>query len=196
MKETSTQSCLVIVDVINGFIKEGPMADQSIAHIIKPIEEIIKDFKSKGYPIIALCDAHEKDSREFSAFLPHCIAGSHESELVDELKVYEDVIVRLNKNSINGFLAPEFIAWFKDQPIYKNYVVVGCVTDICVLNFASTLLAYLHEHNYESNVIVTTDTSDTFHIENHNKAIFNEMAYTLMKQLGVLVYDHVTLEQC
>lgn len=195
MKNTSAQSCLIIIDMINGFINEGALADQAIAHIIKPIEEIIKDFKQKEYPVIALCDTHQSESTEFNAFAPHCLAGTYESELVDEFKVYGDLITRLDKNSINGFLAPAFQAWFEKQPIYKNYIVVGCVTDICVLNFASTLMAYLHEHNYDSQVIVSEDTSDTFHLEGHNKAIFNEMAYTLMKQLGVHVYDHVTLEQ-
>lgn len=195
MKETSSQSCLVLVDMINGFVREGALADQSVGHIIEPIIKIVDDFKHKNYPIIALCDAHHQASREFSAFAPHCLAHTTESELISELQPYSDVIVRIEKNSVNGFVAPAFKQWFDQQPIYQNYIVVGLVSDICVLNFASTLQAYLHEHDYPSNVIVSKDTSDTFHIEHHNKAIFNEMAYTLLKQLGVLVHDYVTFEQ-
>lgn len=194
MKPISSFSCLIIIDMINGFVKEGPLADPAIRLIIEPIEQIIKDFKQKDYPIIALCDAHDLDCGEFDVFLPHCIKGDQESELIDEFKPYSSSMVVCEKNSVNGFLSPAFKEWFDDQPFYTNYVVVGCVTDICVLNFASTLQAYLHQHNVDSHVIVSKDTSETYHTDNHPRESFNHMAYTLMAQLGVQVNDYVTFD--
>src|SRR5690554_5690918 len=108
MNQTSNASVLMIVDMINGFVKEGPLADPTICSIIKPIDKIIKDFKQKDYPIVALCDAHQENSKEFNAFLPHCIKGTKESELIDEFKLYQEDIKMIEKNSVNGFLSPEF----------------------------------------------------------------------------------------
>lgn len=191
MKKTSHQSCLFIVDMINGFVKEGPLADPAICSIIKPIEQIIKDFKQKNYPIVAFCDSHQVDSKEFDAFLPHCIEGTKQSELIDEYLPYQKDMVTIKKNSTNGFVAPAFIEWFKNQPIYKQYIIVGCVSDICVLQLASSMIAYVHEHNLDSKVIISKDTSETYQIENHPRESFNYMAYTLLEQLGVTVHDTI-----
>jgi nicotinamidase-related amidase len=191
MKKTSNQSCLFVVDMINGFVKEGPLADPTICSIIKPIEQIIKDFKQKNYPIVAFCDSHHEDSKEFEAFLPHCIVGTQESELIDELLPYQKDMVLIKKNSTNGFLAPEFISWFKKQPVFTNYIIVGCVTDICVLQLASSMIAYVHQHNLDAKVIISKNTSETYQIENHPRESFNYMAYTLLEQLGVQVYDTI-----
>lgn len=195
MNKSSNASCLIIVDMINGFVKEGPLADPAICSIIEPIEQIIKDFKQKDYPIVALCDAHQANSKEFDAFLPHCLKDTKESELIDEFKVYEKDMLVFEKNSVNGFLSPAFQQWFQKQPTFKNYIVVGCVTDICVLNMASTLMAYIHQHNLDAKVIVSKDTSETFEIENHPRESYNFMAYTLLEQLGVQVNDNVELNQ-
>ena len=42
-------------------------------------------------------DAHTKDSKEFDSFPPHCIKGTEEAELVDELKPYEQVAMSIEK---------------------------------------------------------------------------------------------------
>lgn len=191
MKELSNQSCLFVVDMINGFVKEGALADPAICSIIKPIEQIIKDFKQKNYPIVALCDAHQPDSKEFESFPPHCLKGTRESELIDEFKPYQQDMVIIEKNSVNGFLAPDFISWFEKQPIYKNYIITGCVTDICVFQLAASMMAYIHQHNLDSNVIISKNTSETFENEHHPRESYNYMATTLLAQLGVHVYDTI-----
>ena len=37
---------LFVVDMVNGFCKEGAMADQSIMHIVKPIQELCEKNKT------------------------------------------------------------------------------------------------------------------------------------------------------
>ena len=187
MNQSSTKSCLVVIDMINGFIQQGPLADPSIASIIGSIETLIKQFKQHDWPIIALVDQHREDAKEFQAFPAHCIKASEESELVDQLKPYQQDMVMLAKNSVNGFLAPDFIAWFEQQPSYKQYVITGCVTDICVLSFAMTLQAYIHQHQLDSEVIVVADGVDTFTTLTHDKATYHNMALAMMKQIGISI---------
>ncbi len=189
MRKYSDRSCLMIVDMINGFVKEGPLADPAICSIIKPIEQIIKDFIQKKDPVIAFCDAHDTNAKEFEVFLPHCIKGTKESELIEEFLPYKDDMIVFEKNSVNSFFAPGFENWLNDQPVFCEYIITGCVTDICVFQLAASLVAYFHQHNITTNIIVTKDTSETFDIDQHPRESFNFMAYTLLAQLGVKVMD-------
>ena len=60
---------LIVVDMINGFVDEGALADTHIRHIIKEILNLIKEFKSASDKQVAFIkDAHKKDSMEFKSF--------------------------------------------------------------------------------------------------------------------------------
>jgi nicotinamidase-related amidase len=182
-------SCLIIIDMVNGFMVEGPMADASIRNIIGNIIELIKCFKRTDSPIVAFLDRHPVDAKEFSAYPAHCVSGTSESEWVDELKPYSSDVQFIEKNSVNGFLSPQFQSWLKENGDFREYVITGCVTDICVLQFASTLQAYIHQHNLDSIVTVATNAVDTFDAPNHPKKDFHEFALTLMRQYGINVVE-------
>ncbi len=182
-------SCLIIIDMVNGFMVEGPMADASIRNIIGNIIELIKCFKQTDSPILAFLDRHPEDAKEFSAYPAHCVTGTSESEWVDELKPYSNDVQFIEKNSVNGFLSPQFQEWLKKEGSFREYVITGCVTDICVLQFASTLQAYIHQHNLDSIVTVAANAVDTFDAPHHPKKEFHEFALTLMKQYGINVVE-------
>ena len=76
---------LCIVDVINGFIKCGPLSDESISQIIPEINLLSKVASEKGMEIISFYDNHDENSPEFESFPPHCLEGTEEASVVDEL---------------------------------------------------------------------------------------------------------------
>lgn len=188
-KKLNESSCLVIIDMVNGFMVEGPMADASIKDIIGNIIELIKCFKQANEPIIAFLDRHSQNAKEFSAYPSHCVTGTSESEWVDELKPYAKDVRFLEKNSVNGFLAPAFQEWLSETGHFKKYIITGCVTDICVLQFASTLQAYIHQHNLDSEVTVVANAVATFDAPAHPKSEYHDFALTLMKQYGIRVVE-------
>lgn len=188
-EKLNDSSCLIIIDMVNGFMVEGPMADASIKNIIVNIIELIKCFKQSDSPVLAFLDHHMEDSKEFSAYPAHCVIGTSESEWVDELKPFAKDVTFIEKNSVNGFLSPDFQNWMKQAGNFREYVVTGCVTDICVLQFASTMQAYIHQHNLDSVVTVVANAVDTFDAPNHPKKDFNEFALTLMRQYGINVVE-------
>ena len=188
-EKLNDSSCLIIIDMVNGFMVEGPMADASIKNIIVNIIELIKCFKQSDSPVLAFLDHHMVDSKEFSAYPAHCVIGTSESEWVDELKPFAKDVTFIEKNSVNGFLSPDFQNWMKQAGNFREYVVTGCVTDICVLQFASTMQAYIHQHNLDSVVTVVANAVDTFDAPNHPKKDFNEFALTLMRQYGINVVE-------
>ena len=78
------EKILIVVDMINGFVEEGAMADKYISHIIPEIEKLIQENKE----VIFIKDCHNKDCAEFKSYPEHCIKGTKEAEIVDELKKY------------------------------------------------------------------------------------------------------------
>ena len=178
---------LILVDVIKGFIEEGNLHDKGIRSIIPHCLNHIENYISKTWDIIAFCDAHQEDSKEFLAYPLHCLSGSSESDLVDEIALYQDKLKVIPKNSTNGFFAPGFQAVLANLSDYNEVLIVGCCSDICVLQFAVSLKAYINENNYDTKIVVDSKACDTFSIEGHKREDYNSLAFNLMLSAGIEV---------
>lgn len=181
------ETLVVVVDMINGFTKEGALQSDRIRAVIDPIAELVKSGIAKGMDCIAFSDNHSEDSPEFSSFPPHCLKGSSESELVEEL---EQAGLRhiFPKNSTNAFFAPGFQQHLQDRN-YRNFIVAGNCTDICVLQFATTLKAYFNEKNRRVRVIVPKNMVETYDAPNHPAGKLHEAALYLLQLNGIEIVD-------
>lgn len=169
---------LVIVDMVNGFINEGALADKNISRIITPVVSLVKQAIKDGVPIVSFIDTHSNSSEEFKLYPPHCIIGTNECELIDELKVYKDSFINIYKDSVNGFESPRFTKIMFDY-IFSQITVVGCCTDICVYEFTNSLLDYIKQRNLNTEVRVLSDCVYTYNKDNH---IADEIQFlTLLK---------------
>jgi len=187
----SSQSVLFIIDMIEGFVNEGPLHDSFILSIVPTIRRVSESFIQKGYPVIAVNDAHHNQSMEFKAFPPHCLTSSNESRFLSSLE--HESILHLKKNSVNAFMSTPFQAWFKDAPVYQNYIICGCVTDICILHFALSLNSYFHEHDIDTKVSVLIDGVATYHVEFHDRETYHQSALNLMSQVGIHLIESESL---
>ena len=179
---------LIIVDMVNGFVKEGTLADPQIAGIIPEIERLALIYLENGDKVIAFKDCHNKNSPELNNFPAHCIEGTNEVELVDELKQYEDKFTVFNKNSTSGFVVPEFFDYIKGMTNLTELVITGCCTDICIINLAIPLKNFFNEINRNVNIIVPKNAVDTYNIPDiHNRDEWNEMSFRFMKQAGIQI---------
>lgn len=180
-----TNQALIVIDVINGFITEGPLADPSIAQIIEPTRQAIENALAEGTPVLTLRDAHDEAAAEFDAYPPHCLKGTRESQLVDELLPYRDRMIDVEKNTTNGFFAEGFQTFLRNHPEVTTYTLVGCCTDICVLQFGVTLKTYAQTHKLPLTIQVVRDAVDTFELPHHPKAAFHETALAMMQAAGI-----------
>ncbi len=180
------KSCLVIVDMINGFVKEGALSDVSIQKIVPGIVELTKKYQVENKAILSFQDAHSEDAKEFLSFPKHCLKGTAESELIQELKPYQDKMIQLYKNSTNGFMQDEFLDVFHKLDC-DEFVVVGCCTDICVLQFSLSLQGYINEQDLNKKIIVVEDLVETFNAPGHAQQEYNKMAVSLLKGAGITV---------
>ena len=181
---------LVIVDVINGFVRECAMACADIGRIVNPIAELMKTFTAKGMPAVAFGDCHTDASAEFASFPPHCLKGTSEAELVPELKKAGDYIM-IPKNSTNGFLEREWQEALCKNPQTNTFVVCGDCTDICVLQFCLSMKAWFNMNNRTSRIIIPLDCVDTYGADNHNADFMNLAAYKIMSDSGIEFVSHI-----
>lgn len=186
-RKEELEKLLVVVDMVNGFIKYGNMADKDINHITDGIGKLVNQFIHENEGVAFIKDTHEKDSSEFKKFPPHCIKGSGEEELVQELKQYENYGLIYEKNSTSTIFANDFLRDIDSMKKLREVIITGCCTDICVLNLAIPLTNYFDQNNRLVDVTVLKDLVETYNSESHNRDEYNEMSFKLMKQAGIRV---------
>lgn len=178
---------LFVVDMINGFVKNGPLHDPEINSITPNIQKLLKELSG---PRWFVCDSHSQNAREFQSYPPHCIAESEESKVIDELCPYvQDV---LYKNSTNTFHAKGFSKIIPLLDNHSDIVITGCCTDLCILQFALSLNAWLNEYDRCNRIILPVDCVDTYHIPDvHDAYDWNRFALANMKMNGIMVVSHI-----
>ena len=140
-------------------------------------------------------DTHDENSLEFRSFPMHCIKGEHEAFLIDELKTNDsqgEETFFIEKNSTNGFHAEGFKEWIKKyEDKVENYIITGCVTDICILQFSLTLKSYFNENNKEKRVIVPINAVETYSGGTHDGDLVNLFSLYNMHISGIEIVDKI-----
>ena len=180
----------VVIDMIDGFVKYGAMHDKEIGKIIPAQIELLEKMQDEKSIIAIVKDSHEKGCKEFNSYPEHCVKGSGEENLVEELRMFEneDSLV-YEKNSTSVVHVPKFFEDIKKMKNLKEIIFMGCCTDICVFDAVNPTNTYINEHNLNIQVTVPKDVVETYNSETHNREEYNEIAFKLMSQAGVNIVD-------
>ncbi len=176
---------LIVVDMVNGFVREGNMASPNIETIIPRIEKLVERYIGEGKAIAYVKDTHESDAIEFKRYPEHCVKGTTEAEMVDELKKYEHMALVYEKNSTCAMFAKGFLDDLNKMKNLNRIVVTGCCTDICVTNLVIPLRNYLDQKNREVEIVVPQDAVETYDAPNHKADEWNKKAFEFMEQGGI-----------
>lgn len=176
---------LIVVDMVNGFIKSGNMADPYINHITPKLITMIEKFILDDEGIFFIKDTHEIGCKEFEKFPVHCLKGTYEANLIDELKGYEKYGRSYEKNSTSAIFAPYFMEDLRRMKNLNEVFITGCCSDICDINLAIPLINYFDENNMDVIVHVPSNLIETYNSENHSRSEYNEIALKLMNQSGI-----------
>lgn len=181
------ETALIVVDMVNGFVNEGVLHDKNIRKIVPRQLELLEEAEKKGSLIILVKDTHNKNATEFKRFgnTTHCIKGTSEAELIDELKPFEqkDNVITVEKNSTSLMESPEFREIVKQAKNLKEVNFVGCCTDICVFNGAMGLANYYDEWNRDVTINVHEDAIATYSEDEREEYV--QSAKLLMKKQGI-----------
>ena len=181
------KKCLIVVDMVNGFVREGVLHDKEIERIIPNQIKLIKSTLGAGELVIFIKDTHSTNSTEFKRFgnTHHCIKGTKEADLVDELIPYEGLVntISIEKNSTSFMEAPDFRKIVKELNNVEEYGICGCCTDICVVNGAIGLANYNDQWNRDVTIKAYKDAIATY--GENIRQNYIDAAYLLMEQQGI-----------
>lgn len=187
-----SDSVLVVIDMTNAFVKKGNLYSDRLRRIINPVMEYADMFCN--FQKIYFLDEHIEDAKEFHDFPPHGMG--QEAKLVDELELLVDEkSIKISKNSINGFFAPDFGDWLENN--FKNifnYIIVGDYTDLGIMQFALSIKAFYNQWNMESNVIIPVNAVETFDLKEtlHDADLMNLFTYYNMELNGIKIVKGIS----
>lgn len=131
---------LIVVDMQNGFLREGPLASDRCLAVLPAVIGEVEAALVRGDHVIFTADTHEPDDREFEVFPVHCVRGTAEADLVDELTVY------LGRQRVHRVAKRRYSALFETEleGLLHRYAIdqvriCGVCTDICVLHTTADL---------------------------------------------------------
>ena len=176
---------LINVDMVNGFVREGLMADSYIEHIIPEQIRLINLILGENEALAFIKDCHKLGCKEFDRYPAHCVEGTIEAELVNELKPYEKEALVYKKNSTSAIFAPNFTNDIKKMKSLREVIITGCCTDICDMNLAIPLQNYFDQNNQRVEIIIPMNAVETYNAPNHNRDEYNNMAFKFIEQSGI-----------
>ena len=157
---------VVVVDLVKGFCLQGPLANDSVASLVEPTVEFLKRARSHGITRYFFpCDAHQSDSQEFAAFPPHCIAGSRESELMEELTSldFSDLFQRIDKRSVSSLIGTELAETIASDET-RTVICMGDCTDLCLYHLAVGLRFFANHNHLKWDIVVPQNLVATYDV--------------------------------
>ena len=126
-------NAVLVVDMLRGFLEEGyPLyIGENSRRIIPNIQHLLERELEHGSRIFFICDNHDPDDLEFKMFPPHCIKGTAEAEVIQELAEYPGEIIP--KKRYSGFFGTSLEEKLKElRP--EKLIICGVLTNICVMH--------------------------------------------------------------
>jgi nicotinamidase-related amidase len=135
---TGDKSALIIVDMQNDFVKVGgklvvPAAGESVA----AIRGLLDRARDAGVKIVYTQDTAYPNDREFEIWPEHCLIHTTGWQIIDELQPEESDLV-CQKNRYDGFYGTWLDHFLSKVWHVDNVVIVGTVSNICVLHTAAS----------------------------------------------------------
>lgn len=190
-KLKSIRRALYMIDMNNGFVNYGAMANNKYNDLVPEQLKLIKAFRGDYDLINFILEGHVKDSLEFKTYPEHCVLGTGEAELIPEfiLEQNKKNTFTYYKNCINGMLNMNVLQDIKLQENLREAVFAGVCADLCVMDFVRTYARYMDELNRDVNLFVVRNTIDTFDAPGHSRDEWMKISEMVMAQAGVRFVD-------
>lgn len=180
------------IDMVEGFVNFGAMANKDYNNLVPEQLKIMDDFVKENELINFIGEGHDEDALEFESYPKHCVLGTKEADFIPEFVKYttlENAKV-FRKNSINGMLNDYVRNDIRNMENIKEAVFMGVCEDLCVMDFVRTYARYLDEINKKVNLFVVANTVDTFDAPGHNRNEWKKIARMVMEQAGVIYVEN------
>jgi nicotinamidase/pyrazinamidase len=155
-------SALIVVDMQNGFCKRGNLASDRCQQVVPEVVGEVEAALGAGWRVFFTADTHEVDDAEFAVFPEHCVRGTDEAELVDELAGFleHEATELIPKRRYSALFETQLEGHLHRFAI-DHVRICGVCTDICVLHTTADL------RNRDIDVTVASHATNTFEAPQH-----------------------------
>ena len=149
----STRSAVIVIDLLKGFFKNNPNLPDPLdsRRLFATVRRVIDIGRENGLVIVFIKDNFLPEEvpidKHFKIFGPHCIIGTPDAEVVDELDPKPGDF-QIRKKHYSGFNSSRLDAVLRELDV-KSLFFTGAWTEACVQHTVIDAF-YL---NYEINVI-------------------------------------------
>jgi len=163
---------VIAVDMLRGFLEPGhPLYGGEACRAILPSSRaLLERERAAGSLLVFLADTHDPDDLEFEMFPRHCVRGSAECEVVPELADLAADAIVVPKRRYSGFFATPLDVILRDRNVTEA-VVVGVMTDICVLHTTADLRNRDYPTTVVSDCVASFDAAQHAFALHHIQAI-------------------------
>ena len=193
MKNEEVEKVLYNIDMNNGFVNFGAMANPAYNSLVPEQQKLIEKMEREKGITNFILEGHNEGAFEFENYPKHCVLGTDEAKLIPELIKYQNNpnVYTFYKNCINGMLNLEVQEQIKRLKNLKEIIYSGVCADLCVMDFARTNARFLDQINKKVKLFVVKSTIDTFDAIGHNREEWNNIALKVMEQAGIEVVENV-----
>jgi nicotinamidase/pyrazinamidase len=131
LEVTMKKKALLIIDMLNDFVREGAPLEVPLAREIIPnLQKRLAAAREEGWEIVYICDAHAPDDPEFANWPPHAVRETEGAQVVAEIAPRDGERV-VPKTTLLGFYATDLEDHLKALGV-EELILTGCVTNICI----------------------------------------------------------------
>ncbi len=157
-----TGKALLVIDMLNDFIKEGgSLVVPGAERIVPYIRGLLEKAREEGDEVVFVKDSHLSEDSEFSRWPAHAIEGSWGGEIIEELSPMPGEVV-IRKRRFSAFFATDLDLLLREKRISDLYLC-GVLTNICV--YATALDGSMRGygiHVYKKGVASLSRQTDEF----------------------------------
>jgi nicotinamidase-related amidase len=132
------ETAVVVVDMQNDFVKpDGSLLVPAASETVPQIQRLLESARTHGVRVAYTQDSQVEGDPEFDIWPEHCRIGTWGWEIIEELQPQpEDLICQ--KNRYDGFYGSWLDHFLSHVWHVTNLVIVGTVSNICVLHTAAS----------------------------------------------------------
>lgn len=183
---------LFIVDMNNGFVNFGNMANPKYNDLVPEQLKLINKFRTEEELVAFVLEAHKKNAVEFKTYPEHCVKGTTEALLIPGFILEKDKpnTKIYTKNSTCGIFNKNIQKDIRNAKNLREIVIGGVCGDICVIDLARPMAKYFDEINREIKIFAVKSAIDTFDAPGHNREEWLDMSYKFMEAAGIEVVEN------
>jgi nicotinamidase-related amidase len=167
--DVSARSAVIVIDLLKGFFKSNPTLPDPLdsKKLFGTVRRVIDTAREKGVHIVFIKDNFLPEEvaidKHFKIYGPHCVIGTPDAEIVDELDPKPGDF-QIRKKHYSAFNSTRLDAVLRELDVRRLYFT-GAWTEACVQHTVIDAF-YL---NYEINVL--SDAVSSPHRDAHEYAL-------------------------